>query len=261
MGQTSSIGLCRSGDIGFFPTWISLYKFLLLLYILFPNTLHFLSFFETLTAHTCFYIIMEFCKVLYSRLYNTIQIVHAWYNEPAKWEKSQNISQVLLFQCLFVECMQHPGRANQRKQSHEASLWEPAWGVSLSPILPVCHLVCKTDVNPPLANEDGPCLSPCAHSPCFQPVCTWLPAPKRQRRDCVSSDTDKLLTATLRSFMQAASKQSILLYERTTPRKWLWGSLVSEWSLSDSLHSSIWNVSSDGTTYPTVSCYYWNTNF
>lgn len=33
-----------------------------------------------------FYIIMEIYKVLYSRLYNTRQIAHARYNEPAKRE-------------------------------------------------------------------------------------------------------------------------------------------------------------------------------
>lgn len=90
MGQASSIGLHRSGEIiFFFPHEFLCINFTVAIHS-FPqldeHTLHFLSFFKTLTAHTCFYIIMEFCKVFYSRICNTIQIAHARYNEQAKWE-------------------------------------------------------------------------------------------------------------------------------------------------------------------------------
>lgn len=165
-----------------------------------------------------FYIIMEIYKVLYSRLYNTIQIACARYNEPAKQENHKTSPRCCHFSVSLLNVCNTPDvptNANNPMKpacgsQHEESAWVPS---------SVCHLVCETDVELSLANEDGPFLSPRAHSPCFQPVCTWLPAPKRQGRDCVSSDTGKLHAAPLRSFMQAASKESILLYGRTTPRK------------------------------------------
>lgn len=148
------------------------------------HALHFLSFFKILAGHSCFYIIMELMKgVLFQNLKHCKDSTCT--RNQSSGKKSQKISQVLPFQCPF-EYMEHPGSTNQCKKTNEVSLWKPVWGVSLSPVLPVCCLVCEAYVEPPLASEDCPCLSSCAHSPCCQPICTWLPAPKGQGHDSVN---------------------------------------------------------------------------
>lgn len=104
------------------------------------HTLHFLSFFKTLTAHTCFYTIMEFRKVFYSRMCNTIQIAHARYNEPVKWENHKTSPRCCYFRVSLLNVCNTPDVPTNAKNptkaacgsQREESAWVPSSLVAIS---------------------------------------------------------------------------------------------------------------------------------